>query len=72
MSALNFTQKIAVIISVLGTFYIGILMYKEYRLTIEHKDSIKKWCVTDHHYRFFKGEDTWEQIDSCTKLRFKN
>ncbi len=60
LSELNFTQKAIVIILILGTPYTGAFIYEQYRLTIEHSDSIKKWCISNY-------EKYEEEANKCIK-----
>ena len=66
---LNTKQAITIAL-LIGLLYTGAYIYDRYRLTIEHRDSIKKWCMTNvlNNYRtdyYFEGKDRWEKVDNC-------
>jgi len=65
---LSFTQKAIVIVLILGTLYTGAFIYEQYRLTIEHRDSIKKWCIsTGYEQSFYFSGNRAERTNKCIK-----
>ena len=46
MPELNTKQAITIAL-LIGLLYTGAYIYGQYRLTIERRDSIKKWCITN-------------------------